>query len=182
MILRSLDSYGFVKKGILASYPSLNNNEKVEAQIVIIGAGITGALISHALMELNYNVLLIDKRDVGMGSTAASTSMLQYEIDVSLYKLSEMIGERDAVYCYKEGIEALYKLNDLIKTNNIQCDLENKKSLQIAHSNKDTKWLKKEHELRHKHLSNINWLEAEQINRNMALKVMVEYYQSKEAA
>jgi glycine/D-amino acid oxidase-like deaminating enzyme len=169
MILRSLDSYGFVKNGILESYPSLRN-EKAEAQIVVIGGGITGALVSHALMELKYNVLLIDKRDIGMGSTAASTSMLQYEIDVPLYELSEIIGEKDAVICYKAGVEALDKLKDLILTNKIDCDWQPKRSLQIAHTGKKAGRLKKEFDIRQRHLTGVDWLESGKIESDYGIK------------
>lgn len=75
MRLRTFESFWLVKNGIINSYPSLQEN--LETDIVVVGAGITGALTSHALVEKGYKVVLIDQRDVAMGSTAATTSMLQ---------------------------------------------------------------------------------------------------------
>jgi NADH dehydrogenase FAD-containing subunit len=80
MHLRTYEPFSFISNGLLNSYPSLHHDEK--SQIVVVGGGITVALVSHALMEKNYSVILIDRRDIGCGSTATTTSMLQYEIDV----------------------------------------------------------------------------------------------------
>ena len=79
MRLRTFESFWLIKNGLLYSYPSLQTN--IDTEIVVIGGGITGALISHAHMKKGYNVVLLDKRDIGQGSSSATTSMLQYEID-----------------------------------------------------------------------------------------------------
>ena len=87
MELRSPESFWLLKNGILNSYPSLQENTSCD--IVVLGAGITGALISHALHEAGYNVIVIDKRDVANGSSAATTFLLQYEINFPLVDLSK---------------------------------------------------------------------------------------------
>lgn len=76
MRLRTFESFWLVKNGILYSYPSLHSDMKTE--ILVIGGGITGDLISHALMDAGYKVMMIDRRDIAMGSSIATTSMSQY--------------------------------------------------------------------------------------------------------
>ena len=142
MRLRTLESFWLLKNGLLHTYPSLKHN--VETDIVVIGGGITGAFTSHALMERGYKVLLLDRRDIGQGSTAATTSMLQYELDVPLYKLAELIGENAAVNCYRAGIDALRQIKELVEKHQIDCGYEEKESLYIAHNRKSLSWLKKE--------------------------------------
>ena len=90
MRLRTFESFWLIKNGLLYSYPSLQKN--INTQIAVVGAGITGALISHALLEEGYEVLLIDKRDIGQGSSSATTSMLQYEIDVPPCEIGQING------------------------------------------------------------------------------------------
>src|SRR6187399_637686 len=136
MRLRTFEPFGLLKNGILYSYPSLQKN--IDAEIAVIGGGITGALTSHALVEKGYKVVLIDKRDIGMGSTAATTSMLQYEIDVPLYQLAEMIGEEAAVACYRAGIAAIHNLKTLVDELNLDCGYQEKQSLYIAHNMRTT--------------------------------------------
>jgi ribulose 1,5-bisphosphate synthetase/thiazole synthase len=62
------------------------------ADIVIVGAGITGALIAQALTAAGLSTLNIDRRWPARGSTAAGTALLQYEVDTPLVHLAERIG------------------------------------------------------------------------------------------
>lgn len=167
MRVRTFESFWLVKNGILHSYPSLYEN--AETEILVLGGGITGALISHALMDAGYHVMLIDKRDIAMGSSSATTSMLQYEIDVPMYELSEMIGEAGAASCYKAGIEAIHKLRNLVKDTSIDCGFEMKESLFIAHSKKASGWLKEEFAIRDKYNLGVQWLDAQAVKQKYGL-------------
>ena len=168
MRLRTFESFWLLKNGLLYSYPSISEN--IDTEMVVVGGGISGALISHALMEKGYKVLLIDKRDIGQGSTSATTSMLQYEIDVPLYELAEMIGEEGAVQCYRAGIDAIKKLESLIRKNKIECGFERKQSLYMAHSKKAVKDLYREFEIREKHQLGVKWLSEKEVQEQFKIK------------
>ena len=167
MRVRTFESFWLVKNGILYSYPSLQTDLKTE--ILVIGGGITGALISHALMDAGYEVMLIDKRDIAMGSSSATTSMLQYEIDTPLYGLSEMIGEESATSCYRAGIDAILDLKKSIEEHQIDCGFQMKSSLFFAHSEKAAGWLREEFQIRDKHRLGVRWLEADEVQRRYGL-------------
>lgn len=156
MRLRTFESFWLLKNGLKYCYPSLQHS--MDATFIVIGAGITGALTSHALIEEGYDVLLLDKRDIGQGSTAATTSMLQYEIDVPLYQLSEMIGEDKASQAYHAGITALQELDKLIGKTKINCSYEAKQSIYMAHHKKALTELYKEFQIRDKHKLEVAWL------------------------
>lgn len=168
MKLRSPESFWLLKNGILNSYPKLQ--ESTTCDIIVVGAGITGALISHSLHNAGYNVVVIDKRDVANGSSAATTSMLQYEIDVPMVDLADMIGIAGAVECYKAGIEAIDTLHDLIVKEQIDCGFERKESLQVAHSKRAIKSLRKEFEMREQHGFDVKWLTSEEIQERYKMK------------
>ena len=89
MRLRTFESFWLLKNGLLFTYPMLRHN--ISTEILVVGGGITGALISTSLMEKGYKVAMVDRRDIGQGSTSATTSMLQYEIDEKLFELSGKI-------------------------------------------------------------------------------------------
>jgi glycine/D-amino acid oxidase-like deaminating enzyme len=158
MRLRTFESFWLLKNGLINTYPLLRKNHTTE--ILVIGGGITGALISTALIENGFKVTLIDRRDIGQGSTSATTSMLQYEIDEKLFELSEKIGEEGAALCYKEGITAVKALQKLVKKYKIDCGFKMKKSLYAAHSKKAAIELLKEFELRKKYKLGVTWLSA----------------------
>ena len=141
MRLRTFESFWLLKNGLLYTYPMLQKN--IVTEIVVVGGGITGALISHALMQHGYKVTLIDRRDIGQGSTSATTSMLQYEIDEKLIDLAEKIGEQAAVDCYKAGITAIKDLQKLVKDTGSDCGFKMKKSVYAAHNKKAATVLKK---------------------------------------
>ena len=100
MNIRSNEPYSLIKNSFTKSYPSLKEN--ISSEVLVMGAGITGALIAYKLFSEGKKVVMVDRRDVCNGSTAASTSMLQYEIDVPLHKLIDQIGLTPAVSSYKD--------------------------------------------------------------------------------
>lgn len=161
MDLKSNEPFWLIKNGLITSYPSLKSDEKCE--VLIIGGGITGSLIAHQMIKDGYDTVLIDKREICNGSTSATTSMLQYEIDVPLFELSEKIGEKGAVRSYKacsDAIDTLDKLSGLIRSD---AGFKRKKSLYFASKKKDAVWLKKEYEARKAAGFEVKWLEEEQV-------------------
>jgi glycine/D-amino acid oxidase-like deaminating enzyme len=113
MKLRSKETYWLLKNGLITSYPSLQND--ITCEVLIVGGGITGALIAYQLSSEGFKVILIDKRDIAMGSTSATTAMIQYEIDEPLYSLKKKAGKNAAVDSYREGVLAIDKLQSIIK-------------------------------------------------------------------
>ena len=99
MNLTSSHPFWSVNNGLPANYPSLQRDVSCDA--VVIGGGITGSLVAVHLAEAGVKTLLIDKRDIGTGSTSASTALIQYEIDVPLRKLVQYIGPLAATRSYQ---------------------------------------------------------------------------------
>lgn len=169
MRLRTYESFWLLSNGLLYSYPSLHGQHE-SCDVAVIGGGITGALISHALQEKGYRVVLLDKRDIAGGSTSATTSMLQYEIDVPLYQLADMIGEEAAADCYRAGIEAIRELDALVRKHHLDCGFERKQSLYIAREKKQLSWLKQEFDMRSRHALGVTWLEPEEISETYGIR------------
>ena len=111
MDLRSELPYWTVRNGLLGVYPPLESD--VRCDVLIVGGGISGALLAHQLVKRGVECALIDKRDIGSGSTSASTALLQYEIDTPLYKLRQQVGAYAAERAYSLGIDAIHQLQHL---------------------------------------------------------------------
>ncbi|WP_026753611.1 FAD-binding oxidoreductase [Sediminibacter sp. Hel_I_10] len=167
MKLRSSEPFWLEKNGIVNSYPSLRKD--LVTDILIVGGGITGSLIAHQCIKDGYKTALIDKREIAHGSTSATTSMLQYEIDVPLHELMQQIGEDAAVANYKACSDSIDTLGALSKKVKSQCGFEKKQSLYYAAYKKDVPKLKKEFEARKENGFLVKWLEADDILKTFGL-------------
>jgi glycine/D-amino acid oxidase-like deaminating enzyme len=161
MDLRSDYPYWLLRKGIIHSYPSITRNEKT--YIAVIGGGISGALVARELILAGYDVILVDRRHIGMGSTAASTSLLQYEIDVPLARLSATIGEKAAARSYELCKTAISKIELVARQVAAPELVAPCASFQFASHKADKAALRKEYEMRRKYGFRINWLEQREI-------------------
>lgn len=75
--------------------------------VLVIGAGISGALIAEALSDAGLEVLVVDRRGPMRGSTTASTALLQYDIDTPLTQLSRRLGPDRALRIWRRSRLAL---------------------------------------------------------------------------
>jgi glycine/D-amino acid oxidase-like deaminating enzyme len=153
--------YWLMKDGIVAQYPSLGTDIKVD--VAIMGAGISAALTAWHLRNSGLSVAVLDRRHVGMGSTAASTAFLQYEIDTPLTILSSYVGEKNAVKSYRLCRDAIYSIEELCKSLKPKFDFHRVPSLQYASFGTHVSDLKKEYDLRRKYDFEIEWLESKDI-------------------
>jgi len=161
MDLKSNEPFWLLKNGLISSYPSMKSDE--ECDVLIIGGGITGSLIAHQMIKDRYTTIVIDKREICNGSTAATTSMLQYEIDTPLYKLIEMIGEEGAVESYRACSKSIDDVEKLTKEIKARSGFRRKQSLYFASKKKDAIWLEKEYDARRKAGFEVSWLGSEDI-------------------
>lgn len=149
MDLRTGRPFWPIRDGLLHSYPTLRSS--VTTEVAVLGAGITGALVAHALTGAGVSVVVVDERDVGMGSSAASTGLLQYATDTSLEELIAAVGEEQAVLAYRAGLQAVEDLDDLTRSFADRCGFSRRSSLYLASNDEATEDLIREHALRAKH-------------------------------
>ena len=91
--------------------------------------------------------MIIDRELPGRGSTAASTSMLLWEIDRSLTQLTEAYGFERASRAYRASLQAVAGLKSLVLQRNIACEMRDKDSLYLATASTGRE-LYEEHQLR----------------------------------
>jgi glycine/D-amino acid oxidase-like deaminating enzyme len=143
------------KNGLMASYPPLGRS--LTCEVAIIGGGITGACIAHALAREGCAAVVLDRRDIGTGSTAASTSLLQYELDTPLVELARRIGEEAAVRSYRICADAVDRVVRLAARLPEGCDCRRRESVYGASTAGDVAALREEYELRRKHAFAVRW-------------------------
>ena len=146
MDLRSGSAFWPIRDGLVQTFPPLDTD--VTCDVAVIGGGITGAMAAYHLVEAGLNTVLVDRRDVGGGSTSASTGLLQYEIDTNLVDLIEHVGKRDAERSYQLCLEAIGKIGALAERAGVACEFAPKKSLYLASYKKHVPSLRREFEAR----------------------------------
>ena len=162
MKLSSGYPYSLIKNGLPYSYPKLERNIKTD--VLVLGGGISGALTAHYLVKEGIDCALIDARTIGLGSTSASTSLLQYEIDTPLHQLIAMRGTRAAIRSYKLCESAILKLEALAERTGMK-DFDRKKSLYSAAYKKDIDFLKTEFEARKSNGFKVKYLDESAVLR-----------------
>ena len=146
MNLTSSHPFWSVTNGLPANFPSLQRD--VSCDVVVIGGGITGALVAFHLAEAGVKTLVLDKRDIGTGSTSGSTALLQYEIDVPLSVLIEKVGPAAATRSYELCRASIGKLESLAARLRIDCAFERKPSLFLARHKCEIAGFQQEFQLR----------------------------------
>ncbi len=101
----------------------------MKCDALVVGGGITGSLVAERLTRQGLDVVLIDREFPGRGSTAASTSMLLWEIDRSLTDLTEAYGFERESRAYLASLSAVSGLRSLVLELELSCDMREKHSL-----------------------------------------------------
>ncbi|RUO29002.1 amino acid oxidase [Aliidiomarina sedimenti] len=162
MDLKSGLPFWAIKNGLMHQYPTLQENLKT--QIVIMGGGITGALLADHFSEQGYQVAVADRREIGWGSSAASTALLQYEIDVHMCDLAKDFGEHSAYLAYQGCADAITTLRRRTRSFS-DLDFAMQDSLYFASRDKDVEGMLEEYQLRRKHGFDAKWLEHDELQR-----------------
>lgn len=102
-----------------------------QADALVIGAGISGAIIAEQLADAGLSVIIVDRRPPVSGSTAASTALLQYEIDTPLFRLAEQIGRERAERIWRRSRMAVDSLRERSERLGIKADQATRPSLYL---------------------------------------------------
>ncbi|HMJ45858.1 MAG TPA: FAD-dependent oxidoreductase [Ferruginibacter sp.] len=111
MNLSSGYPYWLIRDGLPYDYQPLDKN--ISTDVAILGGGISGALVGWYLIKAGVKCIIVDTRTIGLGSTCASTSLLQYELDIPLCRLADKIGLRNAMNAYRQSASSIDKLEKI---------------------------------------------------------------------
>ncbi len=159
--------FWLIKDGLINSYPKLTENK--ETQTVIIGGGISGALTAYYLVNTGIDCILVDGRTIGLGSTCASTSLLQYELDMPLHILKDKVGIAAATRTYKLCGDAIDTLINIMNEINFK-DYERTCSLFFSTHRSEKKFMQKELAARKEAGFNVSFLSSGELKKQFGLK------------
>lgn len=126
-------------------YPSINKNMNVD--IVIIGGGLTGISLAYRLRNAMFNVVVLEKEEIGYGTSGHTTAKITYLHDIIYSELNEYYGYPYAKMFYESNKEAFDEIKSIIQKENIQCDYKENESVIYTNDEINVLKLKKEKHL-----------------------------------
>lgn len=146
----------------IPQYPVLDQD--ITCDCLVIGGGMAGALVSYMLSLQQVNTVLVDKRDIGGGSTSANAGLLQFSNDKTLTSFIHTFGEDAGVSFYKMCREALNKLHAIQDKLIFETQFIPRSSFYFASSEEDITILKEEYINLVKHGFDVEYWNEQQIS------------------
>lgn len=159
--------YWIIKNPLYNYFNPLRSDE--QAEVVIIGSGITGALVAHELCSAGIKCAIVDKRDISSGSSVASTALLQYEIDTPLFKMAEMLKESLAVKAYESCLQSITDIDNVFKGIGYDPDFKKVPSVFYASNRKGLDIIKTEYVIRKKHNLPVDYLSKKELKEKYGI-------------
>ncbi len=97
---------------------------KVEVDVLVVGAGITGITTAYLLKQAGSRVAVVDLQGVGSGETSHTTAHLTIVTDTRLHELASRMGEEQAQAFWGAGQLAMQKIEGIADELQIDCELK----------------------------------------------------------
>ncbi|WP_406855768.1 FAD-dependent oxidoreductase [Alsobacter sp. KACC 23698] len=128
--------------------PPLPPIGRLRTDVVIVGAGVTGAFAAERFTREGREVVILDRHLPRTASTAASTALLQWEIDAPMLELEARLGFEAAASIYRRSVGAVRAIAHLAADLGGTCDFAWRPSLFLAGDVLDPSDLREELRLR----------------------------------
>ncbi|MBY6186760.1 FAD-binding oxidoreductase [Marinobacter hydrocarbonoclasticus] len=121
MTQQHTDSYYAASANARPEHPVLTG--QVDADVCVVGSGITGASAALELAKKGYNVVVLEGAKVGWGASGRSGGQMIFGYAAEQAKLAKLVGKDDAHKLWAIADEAVSLTKQRIAEHNIQCDL-----------------------------------------------------------
>jgi glycine/D-amino acid oxidase-like deaminating enzyme len=113
MSIKTGESYWSSVNTAKSQYPYLA--EDIDCDVAIVGGGVAGALCAYTLAKEKIDTALVDAGLFGQGSTCACSSVLEYQTDLDLGDLRDLIGLENSVRAYRACQKAIDAIEQMAK-------------------------------------------------------------------
>lgn len=121
--------------------------ENIEAEVVIIGAGIAGLTTAYLLAQDGAkNVVVLEKGSIGCGQTARTTAHLSNAFDDRYFEVERIFGTEGAATVAASHTEAIALMESIAAREGIECDFLRLPGYLLAFSDEEMETLRREEE------------------------------------
>ncbi len=99
-------------------------SENTEADVVIVGAGISGMTTAYLLAREGRSIVVLDDGPIGGGMTERTTAHLVNALDDRYYELERLHGERGARLAAESHTAAIDRIEAIVNEEKIDCEFE----------------------------------------------------------
>jgi glycine/D-amino acid oxidase-like deaminating enzyme/nitrite reductase/ring-hydroxylating ferredoxin subunit len=96
--------------------------KNIRADILVVGAGVTGITAAYLLKKAGLTVALIDRDRVASTDTGHTTAHLTYVTDVQLQQLVRNFGNDHAQAAWDAGAAAIDEIERIVEEEGIECE------------------------------------------------------------
>ena len=157
MQLKNGNIFWTKKNEIKNTYPYLTKD--ISCDVLVVGGGIAGAITAYYLAKEGMDVVVVEKNIIGYGSTSVSTALLEYSIDIELYKLEKILGNNNSKRVYQLCLDAITDIENIDKEIGKKSDFRRKDTLYFTNKLMQKSSIVKEHETRKKAGFDVNFIE-----------------------
>lgn len=119
---------------------------ETQTDVVIVGGGITGVLCAYTLSKQGKNVILLEKGNIGSGTTSYTTAFLTQSLDTNSLDLIKTFGKKKATDIVVSHGKAIELIENIIKEEKIDCEFSRCSNYIYANFAKDIKSLESEYD------------------------------------
>ncbi|MEI0735667.1 FAD-dependent oxidoreductase [Paenibacillus sp. JTLBN-2024] len=156
-------------------------DQDVDCDFLIVGGGMSGAMMAYQLAARHQNIVLIDKRNIGGGSTAANTGLLQSSNDKSLTSMIHTFGEEIGVAFYKKCEQSIRQIREICAKLSPGLEFVPRSSLYFASSEDDVEMLREEYRTLRKHGFQVQYWDKQEIGKRMPFTKPAALYKDGDA-
>lgn len=114
------------------AFPSLSRD--IEADVAVVGGGITGLTAAYLLSKSGANVVLLESDQIGSGVTGYSTAKITSLHALTYSKLERTVGEEKARIYGAANQAAIEEIASIIRALSIDCEFERQSAYTYAQS------------------------------------------------
>jgi len=121
----------------IPKFPKLDKD--LEADVCVIGAGISGVSVAYELVTRGLNVVLIEAREVLSGETGRTSGHLANDLDDGYTEIAKKHGDKGAKAAAESHTWALNRVGEISKQLGIECEYRHLPGYDFSQYPKDSK-------------------------------------------